>query len=170
MEDFDPNNIYNSNPMLNYSNNIQNNAYSMDIGKPNKSIEESLKEKDDKIKSLQRKVKSYQKKNQLQNQRISSKDNLYIEYNSLNKNYAELESELNSLKAENAKLQESLINKNNIICEYEKAIKATSNKFQLYNETEKNLLLKNKENESKLKMLPDLMQNNTELSEKLNGF
>ena len=62
MEDFDPNNIYNSNPMLNYSNNIQNNAYSMDIGKPNKSIEESLKEKDDKIKSLQRKVKSYQKK------------------------------------------------------------------------------------------------------------
>ena len=31
--------------------------------------------------------------------KISSKDNLYIEYNSLNKNYAELEAELNSLKA-----------------------------------------------------------------------
>ena len=170
MEDLDGNIGYNLNQISNYSNNIQNFAYSMDIGKPNKSIEESLKEKDDKIKSLQRKLKSYQKKNLLQNQKISSKDNLYIEYNSLNKNYAELENELNSLKAENAKLQESLINKNNIICEYEKAIEATSNKFQLYNETEKNLLLKNKENESKLKMLPDLMQNNTELSEKLNGF
>ena len=38
MEDFDPNNIYNSNPMLNYSNNIQKNEYSIDIVKPNKSI------------------------------------------------------------------------------------------------------------------------------------
>ena len=114
MEDLDGNIGYNLNQISNYSNNYQNFAYSMDIGKPNKSIEESF-----------------------QNQKISSKDNLYIEYNSLNKNYAELEAELNSLKAENAKLQESLINKNNIICEYEKAIEATSNKFQLYNETEK---------------------------------
>ena len=62
MEDLDGNIGYNLNQISNYSNNYQNFAYSMDIGKPNKSIEESLKEKDDKIKSLQRKVKSYQKK------------------------------------------------------------------------------------------------------------
>ena len=86
MEDLDGNMGYNLNQNSNYSNNYQNFAYSMDKGIPNKSIEESLKEKDEKIKSLQRKLKSYQKKNQLQNQKISSKDNLYIEYNSLNKN------------------------------------------------------------------------------------
>jgi DNA repair exonuclease SbcCD ATPase subunit len=86
-----------------------------------------IKLRDEKIKELQRKIKGYEQMSHQQNIKSTIHDNLYVEYNSLNKNYAELEAELNSLKAENAKLQESLINKNNIICEYEKAIEATSN-------------------------------------------
>ena len=48
-----------------------------------------------KIKTLQRKLKAFQIMTFDQNKKITKYDNLIIEYNSLNKNYTELENELN---------------------------------------------------------------------------
>ena len=49
----------------------------------------------EKIKTLQRKSKAYQIMTVDQNKKITKHDNLIIEYHSLNKNYTELENELN---------------------------------------------------------------------------
>jgi hypothetical protein len=56
-----------------------------------------IKLRDEKIKELQRKIKGYEQMSHQQNIKSTIHDNLN-EYNSLNKNYNELEAELNGKK------------------------------------------------------------------------
>ena len=120
-----------TNTSINYSNIGHQYGYSMDINPRN---EEMLKLKDEKIRMLNQKLKTFQKVNQDQSQQINAQDNLIIDYNSLNKNYLELEAELNCLRTENKKLKEQVANKNNIISEYVKGFEESSNKFQIFND------------------------------------
>ena len=69
--------------------------YSAMPGRVNQSVfdiknEEKIKFQEDQIKQLKRALKAYQKNTQEQNQKLSSQDNLLIEYYSLNKNYTEI--------------------------------------------------------------------------------
>lgn len=149
--------------------------YSAMPGKVNQSVfdiknEEKIKLQEDQIKHLKRALKAYQKNTQEQNQKLSSQDNLVIEYNSLNKNYAEVESLLAQYKAENARLKEIIEGKNLTIAEFQKVIKISESKFQLYDETNLALKLKNEELETKLKVLPELIANNGDLNQKMNGY
>ena len=129
-----------------------------------------IKLRDEKIKELQRKIKGYEQMSHQQNIKSTIHDNLYIEYNSLNKNYNELEAELNGKKIEISQLLDALNNKNNIISEYQKIIEESSEKFKLFNES--NMCLKNKieANESKVKMFPTLLKNNEELNKKITSY
>ena len=144
-----------TNTSINFSNIGHQYGYSMDINPRN---EEMLKLKDEKIRMLNQKLKTFQKVNQDQSQQINAQDNLIIDYNSLNKNYLELEAELNCLRTENMKLKEQVANKNNIISEYVKGFEESSNKFQIFNDKNSSLKLKNDEYESKLKILPSLLK------------
>ena len=156
-----------TNTSINYSNIGHQYGYSMDINPRN---EEMLKLKDEKIRMLNQKLKTFQKVNQDQSQQINAQDNLIIDYNSLNKNYLELEAELNCLRTENMKLKEQVANKNNIISEYVKGFEESSNKFQIFNDKNSSLKLKNDEYESKLKILPSLLKKNNELHLKLSNY
>jgi len=159
--------IHKNNSTTNFSNIGHEYYHSMNINPRN---EEMLKIKDEKIKMLNRKLKSYQKVNEDQSQQINAQDNLVIDYNSLNKNYLELEGELNCLRAENLRLKDSVAKKNIIISEYVKGFEDSSNKFQIFNDKNSNLKLKNDEYESKLKMLPSLLQKSNELNSKLSNY
>ena len=159
--------IAKNNSSMNFSNIGHQYGYSMELNPRN---EEMLKIKDEKIKMLNRKLKSYQKVNEDQSQQINAQDNLVIDYNSLNKNYLELEGELNCLRAENLRLKDSVAKKNIIISEYVKGFEDSSNKFQIFNDKNSNLKLKNDEYESKLKMLPSLLQKSNELNSKLSNY
>ena len=132
--------------------------------------EEKMKLQEEKVKQLQRKLKAYQKNNLEQNKKLSSQDNLVIEYNSLSKNYAELESLLNQYKLENAKLNKIIEGKNSTIEDYQEVIRLSKTKFEQYDEASTALKLKNEENETKLKVLPELLANNAELNQKINGY
>ena len=156
-----------NNSSTNFSNIGHQYYYSMDINPRN---DEMLKIKDEKIKMLNQKLKTFQKVNDDQSQQINAHDNLIIDYNSLNKNYMELESELNALRAENMKLKESVANKNFIISQYVKGFEESSNKFQIFNNKNSSLKLKNDEYESKLKILPSLLQKSNELNAKLSNY
>ncbi len=159
--------IAKNNSSMNFSNIGHQYGYSMELNPRN---EEMLKIKDEKIKMLNRQLKSYQKVNEDQSQQINAQDNLVIDYNSLNKNYLELEGELNCLRAENLRLKDSVAKKNIIISEYVKGFEDSSNKFQIFNDKNSNLKLKNDEYESKLKMLPSLLQKSNELNSKLSNY
>ena len=79
----------------NLSGNFDRLNYSAMPGRVNAKIidqqsEEKMKLQEEKVKQLQRKLKAYQKNNLEQNKKLSSQDNLVIEYNSLSKNYTEL--------------------------------------------------------------------------------
>ena len=156
-----------TNTSINFSNIGHQYGYSMDINPRN---EEMLKLKDEKIRMLNQKLKTFQKVNQDQSQQINAQDNLIIDYNSLNKNYLELEAELNCLRTENMRLKEQVANKNNIISEYVKGFEESSNKFQIFNDKNSSLKLKNDEYESKLKILPSLLKKNNELHLKLSNY
>ena len=93
--------IQKNNSSTNFSNIGHQYYYSMDINPKN---DEMLKIKDEKIKMLNRKLKSYQKVNEDQSQQINAHDNLIIDYNSLNKNYLELEKRLSNLEQEKTQL------------------------------------------------------------------
>ena len=156
-----------NNSSENFSNIGHQYGYSMELNPRN---EEMLKVKDEQIKMLNRKLKTYQKLNEDQSQQINAHDNLIIDYNSLNKNYLELESELNAIRAENMRLKEAVANKNIIISEYVKGFEASSNKFQIFNDKNSNLKLKNDEYENKLKMLPSLLKKSNDLNNKLSNY
>ena len=156
-----------NNSSVNFSNIGHQYGYSMELNPRN---EEMLKVKDEQIKMLNRKLKTYQKLNEDQSQQINAHDNLIIDYNSLNKNYLELESELNAIRAENMRLKEAVANKNIIISEYVKGFEASSNKFQIFNDKNSNLKLKNDEYENKLKMLPSLLKKSNDLNNKLSNY
>jgi len=156
-----------NNSSENFSNIGHQYGYSMELNPRN---EEMLKVKDEQIKMLNRKLKTYQKLNEDQSQQINAHDNLIIDYNSLNKNYLELENELNLIRAENMRLKDAVANKNIIISEYVKGFEASSNKFQIFNDKNSNLKLKNDEYENKLKMLPSLLKKSNDLNNKLSNY
>ena len=159
----------------NLSGNFDRLNYSAMPGRVNAKLidqqsEEKMKLQEEKVKQLQRKLKAYQKNNLEQNKKLSSQDNLVIEYNSLSKNYAELESLLNQYKLENAKLNKIIEGKNSTIEDYQEVIRLSKTKFEQYDEASTALKLKNEENETKLKVLPELLANNAELNQKINGY
>ena len=156
-----------NNSSENFSNIGHQYGYSMELNPRN---EEMLKVKDEQIKMLNRKLKTYQKLNEDQSQQINAHDNLIIDYNSLNKNYLELENELNLIRAENMRLKDAVANKNIIISEYVKGFEASSNKFQIFNDKNSNLKLKNDEYENKLKLLPSLLKKSNDLNNKLSNY
>ncbi len=159
----------------NLSGNFDRLNYSAMPGRVNAKIidqqsEEKMKLQEEKVKQLQRKLKAYQKNNLEQNKKLSSQDNLVIEYNSLSKNYTELEALLNQYKLENAKLNKIIEGKNSTIEDYQEVIRLSKTKFEQYDEASTALKLKNEENETKLKVLPELLANNAELNQKINGY
>ena len=159
----------------NLSGNFDRLNYSAMPGRVNAKLidqqsEEKMKLQEEKVKQLQRKLKAYQKNSLEQNKKLSSQDNLVIEYNSLSKNYAELESLLNQYKLENAKLNKIIEGKNSTIEDYQEVIRLSKTKFEQYDEASTALKLKNEENETKLKVLPELLANNAELNQKINGY
>ena len=159
----------------NLSGNFDRLNYSAMPGRVNAKIidqqsEEKMKLQEEKVKQLQRKLKAYQKNNLEQNKKLSSQDNLVIEYNSLSKNYTELEALLNQYKLENAKLNKIIEGKNSTIEDYQEVIRLSKTKFEQYDEASTALKLKNEQNETKLKVLPELLANNAELNQKINGY
>ena len=159
----------------NLSGNFDRLNYSAMPGRVNAKLidqqsEEKMKLQEEKVKQLQRKLKAYQKNNLEQNKKLSSQDNLVIEYNSLSKNYTELEALLNQYKLENAKLNKIIEGKNSTIEDYQEVIRLSKTKFEQYDEASTALKLKNEENETKLKVLPELLANNAELNQKINGY
>ena len=115
--------------------------------------EDMIKLQDVKINNLENKIKNYENKNE---ENINQKDILN-------------ENEIEKLKDQNLKLIELIESRNKIILEYKKIIEASAEKFKLYNDS--NLFLKNKveTDEFKLKLLPNLLQSNEELNNKLNS-
>ena len=90
------------------------------------------------------KLKGYQIMTFDQNKKITKYDNLIIEYHSLNKNYTELENELNLLKMQNSKLMDAFNCKNYLIEEYQKMIEIGTQKFHLLDEDNSNSTTKRK--------------------------
>ena len=165
--------------IINISPLIKNNSYANFSGlnttsnhsmRENVKNKEKLKIKEEKIKMLNEKLKTYKLLNSNQSNQLSEHDNLIIDFNSLQKNYFELENEYNKLKHDNDQLKEAVAVKNLMINEFIKGFEYTSTKFQLYNDKNNNLKLKNEEYESKLKTYPDLLKKNEELNEKLNKY
>ncbi len=115
--------------------------------------EDMIKLQDVKINNLENKIKNYENKNE---ENINQKDILN-------------ENEIEKLKDQNVKLIELIESRNKIILEYKKIIEASAEKFKLYNDS--NIFLKNKveTDEFKLKLLPNLLQSNEELNNKLNS-
>ena len=141
---------------------------------PNIIIEEKTV-LNEKIKNLQRKLKAYQIMTVDQNKKITELDNLIIEYNSLNKNYCELESELNYLKLQNAQLMDALNYKNCLIDEYQKMIEISTEKFKLLDEHNNNILKNqkkpNQDDEYTLKSNPNKLKGNKDdLNNKINNY
>ena len=159
--------ITKNNSYVNFSGLNSTSNYSI---KGNVKNKEMLKIKEEKIKMLNEKLKTYKLLNSNQSNQLSEHDNLIIDFNSLQKNYFELENEYNKLKHDNDQLKEAVTVKNLMINEFIKGFEYTSTKFQLYNDKNNNLKLKNEEYESKLKTYPDLLKKNEELNEKLNKY
>lgn len=132
--------------------------------------DEIIKLQEEKIKTLKRTIKGYQKNIELQNAKISNQDTLYVELNSLNKNYAEMENELNQYKAESMRLNEIIQNKNCIIAEFQKLIELSTTKFEIFEETNMSLKLRIEEYEAKLQILPQLANENNDLKGKISGY
>ena len=159
--------ITKNNSYVNFSGLNSTSNYSI---KGNVKNKELLKIKEEKIKMLNEKLKSYKLLNLNQSNQLLEQDNLTIDYNSLQKNYSELENEYNKIKHDNDQLKEAVAAKNLMINEYIKGFEYSSTKFQLFNDKNNNLRLKNEEYESKLKTYPDLLKKNEELNEKLNQY
>ena len=77
---------------LNYNDfdQFDNPDLNFDLGNQNIN-QEIIKSKDNTIKQLKRKLQAYEKNAQDQNQKLSDYDHLLVEFNSLNKNYSQLE-------------------------------------------------------------------------------
>ena len=159
--------ITKNNSYVNFSGLNSTSNYSI---KGNVKNKEMLKIKEEKIKMLNEKLKTYKLLNSNQSNQLSEHDNLIIDFNSLQKNYFELENEYNKIKHDNEQLKEALSLKDLRINEFIKLFEYSSNKFKLYNDKNNNLKIANEEYESKLKTLPDLLKKNEELNEKLNQY
>ena len=132
--------------------------------------EELLKAKDNTIKQLKRKIQAYEKNAEDQNLKLSDYDHLLVEYNSLNKNYSQIEQELDILRKENNQLKEIINTKNQTIIDFQGLFEASKSKFDLFDQTNNSLKMKIIELESKLKMYPDLIKNNEDLNKKIINY
>ena len=166
MEEFPQDNIFSdtSNNNIDYDELFQltNNEFR------NQNInEELLKSKDNTIKQLKRKIQAYEKNAEAQNLKLSDYDHLLVEYNSLNKSYAQFEQELDILRKENNQLKEIINTKNQTIIDFQGLFEASKSKFDLFDQTNNSLKMKIAELESKLKMYPDIIKNNEDLNKKI---
>jgi chromosome segregation ATPase len=142
MEEFPQDNIFSdtSNNNIDYDELFQltNNEFR------NQNInEELLKSKDNTIKQLKRKIQAYEKNAEAQNLKLSDYDHLLVEYNSLNKSYAQFEQELDILRKENNQLKEIINTKNQTIIDFQGLFEASKSKFDLFNQTNNSLKIEN---------------------------
>ena len=155
------------------NNNINNMNYSMfeqinhpgldiDMGMSNLN-QNLLKTKDNTIKQLKRKIQAYEKNTEVQNQKLSDYDHLLVEYNSLNKNYTQLENDLEIIRNENIQLKDIINTKNQTIIDFQGLFEASKSKFDLFNQTNSALKARIEELESKLKMYPNILKNKEDL-------
>ena len=158
--------ISNNNINYNELDPLNNPDLDFDLGSQNIN-QELLKSKDNTIKKLKRKIHAYEKNAQEQNIKLSDYDHLLVEFNSLNKNYTDLEHELEILKNENNQLKEIINTKNQTIIDFQGLFEASKSKFDLFNQTNNTLKEKIVELESKLKMYPNTLKNNEELNQKV---
>jgi DNA repair exonuclease SbcCD ATPase subunit len=171
MEELPPEqNIFSSNisKNLNYNDfdQFDNPDLNFDLGNQNIN-KEIIKSKDNTIKQLKRKIHAYEKNAEAQNLKLSDYDHLLVEYNSLNKSYAQFEQELDILRKENNQLKEIINTKNQTIIDFQGLFEASKSKFDLFDQTNNSLKMKIAELESKLKMYPDIIKNNEDLNKKI---
>ena len=139
----------------------------IDIGSPNQNL---LKSKNNLIKQLKRKIEAYEKNAQAQNQKLSDYDHLFVEYNSLSKNFAQIQSDLDMIRNENMQLKDIINTKNQTIIDFQGLFEASKSKFDLFNQTNTALKARIEELEAKLKMYPDIMKNKEDLNQKMNDY
>lgn len=139
----------------------------MDIGSPNQNL---LKSKNNIIKQLKRKIEAYEKNAQAQNQKLSDYDHLFVEYNSLSKNFAQIQSDLDMIRNENMQLKDIINTKNQTIIDFQGLFEASKSKFDLFNQTNTALKARIEELEAKLKTYPDILKNKEDLNQKMNDY
>ena len=128
-----------------------------------------LQSKDNQIKQLKRKIEAYEKNAEEQNQKLSDYDHLLVEYNSINKNYSQMQQDLDLIKAENMQLKDIINSKNQTIVDFQNLFEASKSKFELFNQTNTSLKSRIAELESKLKTV-NLDSNNEEIKGKLSDY
>jgi chromosome segregation ATPase len=134
------------------------------------NLHDIIRSQENIINQLKSTIQVYEKNTEDQNRKLSNHDSLVIEYNSLLKNYSELENELNQSKSENIQLKKIINNKNQTIADYQNLFEASKSKFEMFEKTNNSLKLKIQELESKLSSLPNIMENNSDLNLKINEY
>ena len=134
------------------------------------NLHDIIRSQENIINQLKSTIQVYEKNTEEQNRKLSNHDSLIIEYNSLLKNYSELENELNQSKSENIQLKKIINNKNQTIADYQNLFEASKSKFEMFEKTNNSLKLKIQELESKLSSLPNIMENNSDLNLKINEY
>ena len=134
------------------------------------NVQDIIRSQENIINQLKQTIQVYEKNTEEQNRKLANHDSLVVEYNSLLKNYAELENELSLIKNENIQLKKIINNKNQTIVEYQNLFETSKSKFEMFEQTNNALKLKIKELESKLGGLPNIMDNNNDLKLKINEY
>ena len=164
-----PSEVPNNN--LNYSMFDQINHPGLDIDMGTSGLSQNLlKSKDNTIKQLKRKIQAYEKNTEVQNQKLSDYDHLLVEYNSLNKNFSQIQSDLEIIRNENMQLKDIINTKNQTIIDFQGLFEASKSKFDLFSQTNQALKDRIEELESKLKNYPDILKNKEDLNKKMNDY
>ena len=135
-----------------------------------RNLHDIIKTQENIINQLKSTIQVYEKNSQDQNRKIANHDSLLIEYNSLLKNYSDLERELTITKNDNIQLKNIIESKNQRINEYQNLFEASKSKFEMFEKKNNSLQLTIKELEGKLSNLPVLMQTNNELNLKIDEY
>ena len=117
-----------------------------------------------------RKIQAYEKNTEVQNQKLSDYDHLLVEYNSLNKNFSQIQSDLEIIRNENMQLKDIINTKNQTIIDFQGLFEASKSKFDLFSQTNQALKDRIEELESKLKNYPDILKNKEDLNQKMNDY
>ena len=161
----------NMNNINNYSMQINHPGLTFDIGSSASNLNQTLlKSKDDTIKQLKRKIQVYEKNTEAQNQKLSDYDHLLVEYNSMNKNYALLQNDLEVIRNENMQLKDIINTKNQTIIDFQGLFEASKSKFDLFNQTNAALKARIEELENQLKLYPNILKNKEDLNQKMNDY
>ena len=99
---------------------------------PKRNMNNIIKNQEITINELKRTIQVYEKNSQDQIRKLSKHDSLLIEYNSLLKNYSELERELAITKNENIQLKNIINSKNQTISDYQNLVLNSKSKFELF--------------------------------------